>query len=136
MYIKKLLPNFRMDTSAMPNPVVDSYGSAFRRIHERRNTDLSVAQVNDMVYPVENWSQGGTLLGGDSRFFTLDQVYDLTLRFKLSDRVLNIQHPARVVRKSGDRTAFQFLPLTSEIRQKFSQVLDDLVTNNFAQSQT
>ncbi len=113
----------------------DGFGSVFRRMYERRSTEMSVAQVGDMVYPVENWSQGGALLGGDNRFFTVDQVYDLTLRFKLSDRVVNVKHPARVIRRAGDKTALQFLPLTTDVRQVFSQILDDMVANNFAQSQ-
>ncbi len=122
----------------MPQTAVkkqDGFGTVFRRMYERRTTEMSVAQVGDMVYPVQNWSQGGALLGGDSRFFSVDQVYDLTLRFKLSDRVVNVKHPARVIRKGGDKTALQFLPLTTEARHIFSQVIDDMVANNFAQSQ-
>ncbi len=109
--------------------------TAFRRLYERRAADTCVGQVEHDVYPVENWSQGGVLLGGDNRYFTVEQQYDVVLKFRLRDRILNIKHPARVIRKVGERTAFQFLPLTGEVRKAFSEVIDDLVAGGFANSQ-
>jgi hypothetical protein len=111
------------------------YGQVFRRLYERRATDTCVGQVDSDIYPVENWSQGGVLLGGDNRYFAVHEQYDVTLKFRLHDRILDIKHPARVVRKVGEKTAFQFLPLTPEIRKSFSQVIDDLVASGFANSQ-
>lgn len=110
-------------------------GTRARRIYERRASDTCVTQVGDDLYPVENWSQGGVLLGGDGKFLGVEQLCDLMLRFKLHDRVLNIKHRGRVVRKAGDKTAIQFLPLTSEIRNGFRQVIDDMVASQFANSQ-
>ena len=99
----------------------------FRRLYERRVVDTCVGQIGETVYPVENWCEGGVLLGGDSRFLGFHEVYPITLKFRLRDRVLNIRHPARVIRKAGDRTAMQFIPLTAEVRRAFRQVIDDMV---------
>lgn len=115
--------------------MTNTSSAAFRRLYERRATDTCVAQVEHAVYPVENWSQGGVLLGGDNRYLGIGQECDVTLKFKLRDRILDIQHPARVVRKAGDKTAFQFKPLTREIRKAFTDVIDDLVASGFANSQ-
>lgn len=109
--------------------------STARRLYERRVTDTCVTQVGDDMYPVENWSQGGVLLGGEGKYLGFHQLYDLTLRFKLHDRILNIKHQARVVRKAGNKTAFQFLPLSQDIRNGFRQVIDDMVASQFAGSQ-
>lgn len=115
--------------------MTNTSSAAFRRLYERRATDTCVAQVEHAVYPVENWSQGGVLLGGDNRYLGIGQECDVTLKFKLRDRILDIQHPARVVRKAGDNTAFQFKPLTREVRKAFTDVIDDLVASGFANSQ-
>lgn len=107
-----------------------------RRLYERRNSDACVTEVEQRAYPVENWSQGGVLLSGDSRYFGLNQTYTVKMRFRLRDRVLDVQHPARVVRKSGEKTALQFLPLPTEVRNAFQQVIDDQICGQFAGSQT
>lgn len=113
----------------------DRRNNSARRLYERRTDGTCVTQVGDDMYPVENWSQSGLLLGGEGKYLGMHQVYDTVLRFKLSDRVLNIQHQARVVRKAGNKTALQFLPLTQEIRHGFQQVIDDIVAGGFANSQ-
>jgi hypothetical protein len=106
-----------------------------RRQHERRAIDTCVTEIEDRVYPVENWSHGGVLISGDSRYIGNDNVYDVTLRFKLRDRVLNVKQPARVVRQAGHKTAFQFMPLAEGTHKAFQQVIDDMVAGQFANSQ-
>lgn len=108
---------------------------ATRRNYERRAADTCVGQIGEHVYPVENWSQGGVLLSGDNRFLGAQEVYDLTMRFRLRDRVLNVKQQAQVVRQAGTRTAMRFLPLTREVRNAFQSVIDDLVASGFANSQ-
>lgn len=108
---------------------------AARRQHERRAADTCISQIGDQVYPVENWSQGGVLLNGANRFLNRNDVHEVTMRFRLRDRVLNVKQPARVVRVAGNRAALQFLPLTREIRNAFQTVIDDLVASGFANSQ-
>lgn len=109
--------------------------NATRRQYERRATDTCVGQIGEQLYPVENWSQGGVLLSGDNRFLGGKDVYDLTMRFRLRDRVLNVTQPAQIVRQAGTRTAMRFLPLTREVRNAFQSVIDDLVASGFANSQ-
>ena len=48
---------------------------------------------------------------------------------------LDVPHRARVVRKSRDRVAFEFMPLTEQIRKSFQNVIDDFVAGQFADSQ-
>lgn len=118
-----------------PTPAPARRGGTAHRLYERRALDTCVTQIGDDMYPVENWSQGGVLLGGEGKYMGFHQVYDLTLRFKLNDRILNIKHQGRVVRKAGTKTALQFLPLTNEIRRGFQQVIDDMIASGFANSQ-
>ena len=124
-----ILQRFTRGDSTMTPP---NDAALARRLYERRTTDTCVTQIGDTVYPVENWSQGGVLLSGDNRFLGQNEIYDLTMRFKLRDRVLNITQKARVVRMSGSKAALQFLPLTREIRNAFQAVVDDMVVANFA----
>lgn len=127
--LKKMISTFtKRDSSGTDRPRA-------RRMYERRSCDTCVSQISDQVYPVENWSQGGVLLSGDSKFLGTHQVYNLTMKFKLRDRILNVTQPARVIRIAGNKTAMQFLPLTNDIRHAFQNVIDDWVTSNFANSQ-
>jgi hypothetical protein len=112
----------------------DSDGSTRRR-HSRRNCDKCVSVINGKTYPVENWSMGGLLVYGDSRPFGVDNEIDVIMKFKLSNNVMNVPHRARVIRKSQDRVAFEFLPLTKQIRNSFQNVVDDFVAAEFADSQ-
>lgn len=127
--------NFIMAVLNMDETQSTADTATARRLYERRATDTCVSQIGDAVYPVENWSQGGVLLSGDNKFLGQHEVYDMTMRFKLRDRVINITQKARVVRRAGMKTALQFLPLTREIRNAFQTVIDDMVTSQFATSQ-
>ena len=57
------------------------------------------------------------------------------MKFRLTGKIVDIPHRGRVVRKTRDRLAIQFEPLTRDITQKFKQVVDDFVTREFAESQ-
>jgi hypothetical protein len=106
-----------------------------RRRYARRNVDRCVAVVGDKMYPVEDWSLGGVKIQGDGRLFTDEQQIDLTMKFKLRDEVIDIPHRGRVVRKTKENIAFEFLPLPVKMRGLFQQVVDDYVTRQFADSQ-
>jgi hypothetical protein len=106
-----------------------------RRQHARRNCDKCVSVINGKTYPVENWSMGGLLVYGDSRPFGVDNEIDITLKFKLSNNILNVPLRARVVRKTYDRVAFEFLPFGKQIKNSFQNVVDDFVAAEFADSQ-
>lgn len=106
-----------------------------KRRFERREIDRCVSVIAGKTYPVENWSQGGLLIYGDSRPFAMDSECEVTLKFKLRDEVMDLPHRARVVRKSKDHIAFEFEPLTRQIKKGFQSVIDDFMAAQFADSQ-
>lgn len=108
---------------------------ASRRQHPRRRADHCVCMIDDVIYPVENWSFGGVLIHAHGRTFDQDGDVDITLKFKIGDRIVNVTHQGHVIRKSGHKVAFQFLPLTKDLRKAFQNVINDLVTGTFAESQ-
>ena len=107
-----------------------------RRKFARRDCDRCVTVINGKTYPVENWSLGGVLLNADEREFSTEEEIDLTLKFKLRDDVIDIPHAARVIRKTRNKIAFEFKPLTQQIRSNFQNVVDDYVASQFAASQS
>ena len=106
-----------------------------RRRFSRRSCDSSVAMIGDQIYPVENWSMGGLAIQGDTRQFGVDETVAVTLKFKLSDGVVDLPHKARIVRKTAERVALEFVPLTSAVRKGMQGVIDDYVSSRFAESQ-
>lgn len=108
---------------------------ASQRRFSRRDCDTCVVIIGDNTYPVENWSMGGALINVDSRPFGLDNEIDITLRFKMRDDVIDVSQRARVIRKTNNKVAFEFAPLTRQTRSQFQNVIDDYVTSRFADSQ-
>lgn len=109
--------------------------AASRRIHERRDGDAVVTIICDKTFPVENWSKGGVLVFGDSRPFTVNENIEVTMRFKLRSEIVDLHHTARVVRKTHEKIALQFAPLTDVLKKGFQAVIDDSVSAEFADSQ-
>lgn len=106
-----------------------------RRKHTRREHDHCIVIVNGNMMPVKNWSLGGVLVDADDRSFTQDDIVDVVMRFKLSSKIIDVPHSARVVRKGANRVALEFKPLTQQIRSNFQNVVDDYVASQFASSQ-
>jgi hypothetical protein len=96
-----------------------------QRRHARRRMDQCVGIVNGKTFPVEDWSVGGVLLTGDDRMFGVDQKADITLKFALSDRIMAVAHQGKIVRKTKDRFAIEFSPLSRDISHDFQTVIDD-----------
>lgn len=113
----------------------DEGDSVSRRRFARRSGDSCVTIINGKIYPVENWSMGGLLIAADDRLFAVEESFEMTMKFKLRDSILDISHTASVVRKSQSRVAMQFKPMTKAIRDNFQQVVDDFVSRNFIDSQ-
>lgn len=110
--------------------------TGLKRMHDRRAKDPCVSVIDGKTYPVENWSRGGILVFGDPHAFSFDSELDVTLRFKLrGETVIDLPHKARVVRKTFDRVALEFLPLTQAVKKGFQTVIDDFMTAEFAESQ-
>ena len=106
-----------------------------KRRHERRNVDHCVGVIDGKTYPVQDWSEGGVLVFGDSKPFALNSEVDVTMKFKLRDEMLDVEHRARVVRKSSNNVAFEFAPISKQIHKAFQSVIEDYVTAQFVDSQ-
>ena len=106
-----------------------------RRRYTRRSCDTCVAVINGKTYPMEDWSLGGLMIYGDGRPFAVSGEQSVLLKFKLHDKIVEINHKAKVVRKSLNNIAFEFEPLTAQIRKYFQNVVDDFVVQEFADSQ-
>lgn len=98
-----------------------------KRKYTRRICDTCASTVNGQSFPIVDWSLGGMQVSGDVRTFSLDDEVDITLKFKLSDDVLNIPHKAKIVRKSNEKLGLQFTPLTKSVRDDLQNVVDDYV---------
>lgn len=107
-----------------------------RRKHTRRSADNCITVIDGKAYPVHNWSDGGMLVQADERLFTMSAPVEITMKFRLTGKILDIPHRGRVIRKMRDRLAIQFEPVTRDIATKFKQVVDDYVTREFLESQT
>ena len=105
-----------------------------QRRHTRREGDSCVVIVNGNIYPVQNWSMGGTLIRADERLFGVNDEIPVTLKFKMGDIVRDVSQLARVVRKTRGRIAFQFPALNKNSRHAFQQVIDSYMTSAFADS--
>ena len=105
------------------------------RRHERRDRDQCAATVNGQLFPIQNWSMGGALIGADERLFNLQEDVDVTLKFRLGQRVKEISVPAHVARVSRGRVALQFEGLNNSSKRKFQDIISDCITDQFAESQ-
>ncbi len=106
------------------------------RQYARRSDDRCVSIINGQMHPVENWSNGGMLISADERLFGIDQECTFTLKFKLRDEIMEIDHKAKVIRKAPSKVALRFLPLNKSVQARFQQVVDDYVSQRFVDSQT
>ncbi len=106
-----------------------------RREHTRREADNCIGVIDGVSFPIQNWSKGGVLLTGDDRTFGVNEVKTVTLRFKLADRVIDVLHSGRILRKGRERFVIEFAPLTQNIDRQFNHVLNDYVAQEFVNSQ-
>ncbi len=106
-----------------------------RRRFDRRSCDKCIGIINGNLCPVDNWSIGGALVESDERMFSSGELVDITLKFKVNDTILDVDHRARIIRKSKGRIALQFAPLTDPIWTGFKKVIDHYMANEFANSQ-
>ena len=106
-----------------------------KRRHPRRVSDRCVVVIYGQTFPIENWSAGGLLLDADDRMFGTNQHIEFTLKFKLRNTIIDINHVGNVIRKGHGKVAIEFEPLTQTIRRMFQQVIDDHAAREFADSQ-
>lgn len=108
---------------------------ASRRASPRREADNCITVIDGKAYPVHNWSDGGLLVQADERMFSMSAPLEMTMKFRVSGNIIDIAHRGRVIRKTRDRLAIQFEPLTRDVARRFKQVVDDFVTREFMESQ-
>lgn len=106
-----------------------------RRRSPRRKSDRCVVVIHGQTFPIDNWSAGGLQLMADDRMFGSGQHIEFTLKFKLRNTIIDINHYGYVVRKERQKVAIEFEPLTQTIRRMFQQVIDDRNADDFANSQ-
>lgn len=113
----------------------NDYQNDSRRASPRRMADNCISMIDGKAYPVHNWSDGGILIHADDRLFSVDAPIEITLKFRLRDRLMDIAQRGKIIRKTRDRLAIQFEPVQRDVSQKFKQVIDDYVTREFMESQ-
>ena len=101
-----------------------------KRVHPRRRMDNCVGVVNGKTFPVEDWSVGGVLLQGDDRLFGMNDTADITLKFRLKGDIMTVTHTGTIIRKTKDKFAIQFAPLTRDISNRFQQVISDYAAHS------
>ena len=75
------------------------------------------------------------LITADERLFSIGQDCVFTLKFKLRDEIMEVDHKAKVVRKSPGKIALQFEKLSHPVLSSFQKVVDDYVSQRFVESQ-
>lgn len=106
------------------------------RSHHRREMDSCVGIIDGKIYPIKNWSEGGALMTGLEYFHIEEnQEKEITLKFKLAEKIMDIKHKGKILRRAQDKFAIQFAPLTQDVEMGFKKVMDDYVTQQFANSQ-
>ncbi len=106
-----------------------------RRSSQRREMDNCVGIIDGKTYPIQNWSNGGVMLSGDDRLFGVNEIKEITMKFKLAQRVIDVPHRGRVLRKGNNEFVLEFSPLTESVDNKFKMVIDDYNAKEFANSQ-
>lgn len=106
------------------------------RKYVRRDGDACICLIEGIPYPVENWSIGGAFIRTDNRSFDLHQHAKITMKFKIRGRMVNIPLTANVVRKSPKGVAIQFTDVCDTAKRAFQNVINDVITMQFADSQT
>ncbi len=106
-----------------------------KRASHRRAAENCVTMIDGRAYPVYNWSEGGLLIQADERLFSLNAPVDVTMKFRLTGKILDIVHKGKIIRKARDKLAIQFEPLSRDVHAKMNQVIDDLMATEFAESQ-
>ena len=111
-------------------------------VHGHAGVGVAENMMSGLVWIKGNASEsagatgnGGLLITADDRMFGVSEEHDVTIKFKLRDEVMDVTHKAKIIRKSSGGIAMQFLPLTSAVQGAFQRVVDDILAQNFSESQ-
>lgn len=100
----------------------------------RREADNCISVIDGKAYPVHNWSDGGMLVHADDRMFSLSAPVEVTMKFRLSGRIMDIAHRGRVSSSNPRPSRHSIRALSRDVSNKFKQVIDGSVTREFAES--
>jgi len=106
-----------------------------RRRFPRRMQDSCVAEIEGTAYPVRDWSQVGVLIEADGRGFEKDHDVTVTMKFRLSESVIEFPVLAKTVRTGKTQVAFEFHDLSPQTQMLFGRVIDDAIARSFADTQ-
>lgn len=106
-----------------------------RRKFPRRSLDTCAISVNGITSPIRDWSQSGALFQADGRQFALGGMVDVVMKFRMSDRIMEIPLRGRITRAGSTQVAVEFLNVSAEIKAAFNRVIDDALSREFAQTQ-
>ena len=115
---QKYMQNYKTNHA----PANDTQGNGRREM--RRTQDLCVLAIDGKIFPVEDWSTGGILFHADTQRFAVGKSHNLTIKFKLHDRIIDVNHTGQVIRKTHKQVAIQFDPLPSAVSKKFRTVMN------------
>lgn len=113
----------------------DGGDDSTRRLYPRRLQDKCVSVIDGTTLPVLDWSPGGVRVFADTRTVAVGKEVDVVLKFQIQDELINVKHRGQVVRKAHDSFALQFLPLTADLRNAFSGIIDRFNVDEFVTSQ-
>tara|TARA_R110001592_G_scaffold31482_1_gene110933 strand:+ start:9335 stop:9739 length:405 start_codon:yes stop_codon:yes gene_type:complete len=108
---------------------------AMRRRFQRYEGKKCEIDINGKTYPVENWSEGGILFTNNDRIFVVGLEIQMSIKFKVRNTVLNLDHKGRVIWKGYNKTAVELASSTKQTHQSFQQIIDDHVASEFVHSQ-
>lgn len=123
--------NFKKSWDQFLKTVSNDDGPSARRKSERRSQDTCVIVVDGTQYPVVDWSMGGAQIEAQGRQFQPGESVDFTIKFRLSDRVLDVSHSAKILRTSKSRIALEFDQLPGEAQTAFRDVVSDATNQQF-----
>lgn len=105
-----------------------------RRVYPRRTADRCISMIDGLMMPVVDWSQGGVRVFGDARTVAVGQEMNITLKFKLKNDLVDVQHRGQVVRKGTDNFSLKFLPMSQEIKRQLQHVIDEATSSEMMPS--
>lgn len=102
-----------------------------RRRFPRRALDTCAININGTTYPVKDWSKTGVLFAADGRLFEENSQISVTMKFRMSDSVMEVGLSARVIRSHASGVALEFLNVDNDTVYAFNRVIDHAIAQGF-----
>jgi hypothetical protein len=102
-----------------------------RRRFPRRAIDTCAISINGTTYPIKDWSKTGALFAADGRLFEENATVPATMKFRMSDTVMEVALSARIIRAHASGVALEFLNVDHDTHQAFNRVIDHAIAQGF-----